>query len=160
MQQLHHNPELTPYFYECCLRSGEPNLRSLALAKRLFETTINTQKKQLLVIDGLDEYAQFERKEILDYLVRLVYLRDEQEPGSLRMLVVSRDEPDIRISVHSLAVSTSLPRIITLSSADMEKDIRIYLNTWSSRIQQKYSILTDDQVQYIRNVVMGKSEGT
>ena len=66
-----------------------------------------------LIIDSLDECDQNERKLILEFFNELINLCDSTKPGKVRLLIASRDEPDIKKSL-SLAAMVRLGHQDTL----------------------------------------------
>ena len=158
-QLLDQHSELLPHCHSQKSHSGEPSLRSLVVAKRLLVDFCSAARKRFMIIDGVDEYETAERKQLLEFLVELVRLCDEDEPGKLRVLVVSQDFPDIRKELHNCKNPKILPKIISLSSADNKNDIHTFVGTWVNRIKEKYAPLGDEQCQYLLNLTVEKAHG-
>jgi vacuolar-type H+-ATPase subunit F/Vma7 len=151
-------PDLMPYCHSRYTTSGEPALRSAPIAKRLLEDLCITIPRQFIVVDGLDECEVVERKQILEFLVQLASTCDLEEPGKLRILIVSQDYPDIKRTLHSSTNTRIVPRIITLPSTDNENDIRIFVNDWAGKVKEKHD-LDNDQTDYIKQLTVKRAQG-
>ncbi|KAM0431863.1 hypothetical protein ACHAPT_005115 [Fusarium lateritium] len=81
----------------------------------------------------------------------VVNLCDSTNPGKVRVLILSRDEPDIR---RALATAT----VIRLSRQDTLQDIESYIQHHAGLLQQKFK-LPDDDREYIEQYVLDKSDG-
>lgn len=159
-QLLDQFPQLLPPCHTRQTSSGEPTLRSLPLAKKLFEDFAFTIPKLFIIVDGLDECEQMERKQILDFFVEVVGKCDTEEPGKLRVLFVSQDYADIRKALHSSSIARIVPKVISLSSSDNERDICSYVRIWVDRIANKYTPLNEELLEYLRNLTVARAKGT
>jgi hypothetical protein len=153
-QLLDKYPDLLPPCHTKHSTSGEPSLRSLSLAKQLFENFCSTVPKLFVVIDGLDECEPYERKQLLDTFVEVVTQCDIDDPGKLRVLFISQDFADIRRGLEKLA-----PEIVTLSPRDNNGDIQTYVRGWVDRIADKYDPFTHDLAEYLRNLTVSRAKG-
>ena len=139
--------------------SGEPVLRSFRLAKKLFEDFCSIPKKIFIVIDGLDECEQNERKQLLEFLIEIVTQCDTSEPGKLRIMIVSQDYVDIRKALHSSSASKIVPSIVAMSATDNEGDIKSYVHHWVERIAAKNEPFDDEAKEYLRNLTVERAKG-
>jgi Cdc6-like AAA superfamily ATPase len=157
-QLLEQYSQLLPHCHTKQTNSGEPSLRSMTIAKKLFEDFCMTVPKVFIIIDGLDECEQIERRQLLECLIDVVGQCDATEPGRLRIMIVSQSYQDIRKILHSSSVARVVPRIINLSLCDNESDIKTYVRSKVDRIVSKFE-LTDDIAEYLRNLTVTRSKG-
>ncbi|ORY16158.1 C2H2 domain-containing protein [Clohesyomyces aquaticus] len=157
-QLLDQYPDLMPHCHTRQASSGEPVLSSPNTARKLLEDFCLTIPKQYIIIDGLDECEQSERKQILELFVQLVTQSEADEPGKLRVLFVSQDYVDIKRALHNSMNAKVTPRTISLSSMDNERDIRVYVNDLTTQIAQKHG-LDGDQVDYLRDLTISRAQG-
>jgi hypothetical protein len=144
--------DLAPYCHDKYLASGELTLTSPNLAKQLLDVFCQRIQKQYIIIDGLDECGITERKLILSFFTAMVDRYDAQDPGRIRVLFVSQDENDIKKALPTASV-------IALGPTDNENDIRSFVRTWTTKIQQKHE-LHNDQADYIIDSTCAKARGT
>ncbi|KAI1629298.1 hypothetical protein EDD37DRAFT_616633 [Exophiala viscosa] len=120
--------------------------------RTMLRMMVLTLDKIFLIIDGLDECEQQDRKLLLSFLAELVSECDVQDPGKLRVLLVSRDEPDIRRSLPDFVQ-------IAVKPADNERDIKHFINGWRQRIQAKFEELEEADLDYICTSTLNRAEG-
>jgi Cdc6-like AAA superfamily ATPase len=157
-QIVHQYPKLMAFCHSKSASNGEPVLRSPASAKRLLEACCQMVPKLFIVVDGVDELEPKDRKDLLDAIVNLVSVCDADEAGKLRVLIVSQEYSDIRKALHSTATSRMAPKIISLSVADNEDDIRIYVSDLARRIKYEHE-LDDDQTEYLKERTVKQARG-
>lgn len=153
-------PDMLPVCHTRRTQSGDPILRSLAQAKKLLEEFCTSIPKVFIIVDGLDECEQIERKQALDILMEITSRCDASEPGKLRILFVSQEYADIRRALHSAAVSRMTPKTINISDADNEADIRTYTKSWVDEIAIKFKPFSADMQDYLRNLTIANAKGT
>jgi len=158
-QLLDHYPQMLPPCYTRRSSSGEPSLRSLNQAKRLFEDFCFTIPKLFIIVDGLDECERAERSQLLDMLTELVGQRDAVDPGTIRLLIASQDHADIRRGLHSSAITKIAPKMLQISEKDNEGDIKAYTRMWVDRIEAKFPLFTEDMKEYLRNLIVANAKG-
>lgn len=134
-------------------------MRSFHLAKKLFEDFCSIPDKIFIVIDGLDECEQIERKQLLEFLVEIVTQCDTSDPGKLRVMVVSQDFVDIRRALHSSSAGKIVPNVVSMCSKDNEGDIRSYVRTWVERIAANNEPFDDEAKEYLRNLTVERANG-
>ncbi|PVI07637.1 C2H2 domain-containing protein [Periconia macrospinosa] len=139
--------------------SGEPILRTFPLALSILEYICATVPRLFLVIDGIDECEQNDRKLLLDSLIKIASEADNDEPGRLRLLVVSQEYPDIRKALNSSSVARVRPNIVSLSETDNEGDIKVYVREWVDKITEKHGPFDEDGKQYLRNLTVSRAKG-
>lgn len=142
---------LIPYYHDEGVRSGEVSLQSTKLCKNLLRHMLLNIPKAFLVIDGLDECEDAERRLIMDFLSEVINLCDSKTPGKVRVLILSRDEPDIR---RALAIAT----VVRVGRKDTLQDIKSYVQYHAGQVQQKFE-LPDADREYIEQNVFDKSDG-
>jgi hypothetical protein len=143
--------ELVPYCHEKYLASGEAMLSSIHTAKQLLELLCEKLPRLYLVVDGLDECTETERRVALNYLNGLVDKMDSSVPGKLRLLVVSQEEGDIKKLLATAAC-------LKLSPEHNEADIRSYVEKEMATIQRKFE-LDRAQVVHITEATCSRSHG-
>lgn len=159
-QLLDQYPDLLPPCHRKQTSSGEPILRTFQLALNILEYFCATVPKLFLVIDGIDECEQNDRKMLLDNLIKIVSEADNDEPGRLRLLVVSQEFPDIRKALNSSSVDRVRPNIVSLSEADNKTDIKFYIRKWVDKIAEQHSPFDEELKQYLRKLTFAKAKGT
>lgn len=155
--------DLLPSFYTRRTSSGDASLRSLHVAKKLLDDCCYIVPKLFLVVDGLDECDPTDRRETLEILTRLAGECNVNEPGKLRVLVVSQQYPDIQRAFQSCGANKLAPKIIALSEEDVEGDIRAYVRIWIDKIATKNASdenpFSDDMKEYLRNLTLVNAKG-
>ncbi|KIV79744.1 hypothetical protein PV11_07289 [Exophiala sideris] len=128
----------------------------LSPSEKTFRTMLRmmvlTLDKIFLIVDGLDECDQKDRKPLLTLLSELVSECDFQDPGKLRVLVVSRDEPDIRRNLPDFVE-------VAVKPADNERDIKHFIIGWRQKIQAKFEDLGEADLDYICTSTLNRAEG-
>jgi hypothetical protein len=157
---LGQNTQLLPPCYTRCTSSGEPVLRSLSQATRLLHDICAILSKTYIIIDGLDECEQVERKHIVDALMDIVGLCEKTDPGKLRVLFVSQNFADIKRALYHPSPSRPVPQTIQLSDTDNQSDINTYVRIWAGRIAEKYSPFSDDMIEYLQNLTVHNAKGS
>lgn len=155
-QLLDEFPLLLPPCHTKHSTSGEPSLRSLSIAKQLFENFCSTVPKLFIIVDGLDECEQYERKQLLETFMEVIIQSEADEPGKLRVLFVSQNYPDIR---RGLEKEKLIPKIVALSASDNEGDIQTYVRGWVHRISIKFDPFLEDLAEYLRNLTVARAKG-
>ncbi|CAI6333480.1 unnamed protein product [Periconia digitata] len=159
-QLLDEYPSLLPQCYTRQTTSGEPSLRSLPLAKKLMEDFCATVPKMFLIIDGIDECEQMERKQLLEFLMGIVSQADNDEPGKLRVLFVSQEYADIKRVLHSSSATRVVPKSVSLlQQKDNEGDIQTYVKGWVDRIANQHAPFEAELVDYLRNLTISRAKG-
>ncbi len=118
-----HDSAVLPLLYDKRAASSEIRLDSLATLKDLLETAISSAAKVAIVVDGLDECEESERKRALAYLIPLIKKADAGIPGSVRALFTSQDLADMRTKLRKA-------NVIALMAQDNMADIRAYTEQW------------------------------
>ncbi|OAL34641.1 hypothetical protein AYO20_06058 [Fonsecaea nubica] len=103
------------------------------ITKKLFRTVSGEGQRQYIVVDGLDECQQEERRSLLPFLTSLVKGVNDGEPGKLRVLIISQEEPDIRGLLSDAEE-------LTITRDDNSQDIRAFVQAWTVKIQEKFGL--------------------
>lgn len=146
-QQRH----LVPFYHDEGISSGEVPLQSIKLCKKLLRYMLQNIPKGFLAIDGLDECDVNERKSLLDFLNEIVNLCDSTNPGKIRILILSREEPDIK---KYLSIGT----VVRLDSRDTLQDIELYVQHRAVLVQSKFNLKAEDR-EYIEQNVLDRTQG-
>ncbi|KAK8073631.1 hypothetical protein PG994_004530 [Apiospora phragmitis] len=147
--------QFMPVFYEKYIESGHTSLTSTAMAKDLLKLMCQCLSRGFIVIDGLDECEEHQRKESLDFVHGLVSTCDTSDPGKLRVLFTSRDEPDIR---RLMTPAT----IFGLRVEDTQRDIAVYVEAQTTKLREAWCIpggLSETYIQYIKQNVKDRADG-
>jgi hypothetical protein len=158
-QLLEQHPNLLPPCHSRLTSSGQTILQSLSIAKKLLNDLCVSIPKLYIVVDGLDECEQGERKEFLKILTEIVAKCDLDDAGKLRVVLVSQDYPDIWKALSSATSTRLTPRVIKLSHTDVEKDIHTYVRVWVDKITDKFSPLSSDITEYLCNLTEANAKG-
>ena len=114
---------LTNLYRQCGSGARQPSTESLQ--STLF-TILSGFRHAYLIVDALDECT--ERRELLDWIEEITLRRN----GNVHLLVTSRQERDIEISLQSLG-----PSRICLEKESVGQDIATYLD-WTLRDDQQW----------------------
>ncbi len=144
-QCLPHDAAALPFLYDKCATSAEAKLESPAMLKDLLQTVIKGADKVTIVIDGLDECDEPERKQTLSYLLPLIDDANRDSPGSVRALFTSQDVADMRRQLRKAEV-------MTLAARDNAADIRAYTEHWARQIQARFDLPSDHVERIIKHV--------
>ncbi|RKL34624.1 hypothetical protein BFJ72_g9356 [Fusarium proliferatum] len=143
--------QLVPYYYDEAIKSGEITLQSVKHCKTLLLHMLQNIPKAYLIVDGLDECDDNERKAILSFLQETLSICDSLNPAKLRALILSRDERDIK---KALAMAT----MIRFGQQDTLQDMKVYVECKASAIQDIFRFRDADR-EYIEQYVLDKSDG-
>ncbi|KAF2096252.1 C2H2 domain-containing protein [Rhizodiscina lignyota] len=128
---------LVPFCSDKRMLSGEVVLSSTSLASQLIKLFCETLPKIFMVVDGLDECEPGQRKLFLSEITSLIARCDEQEPGRLRVLIISQDFKDIERAFSTLV---SPPGVTSLEARDIKDDIRVFVLDKCSLLQHKFEL--------------------
>ena len=145
------NGQLRPHILETKNKTEELKLISPQAGKDLMAECLQVLEKTCIIIDGLDECDKDVRGDIISLFVRLTKVQNDTVPGSLRILFISTNEPDIRKPL-SKAVC------LTLKNTDNSSEMQDYARVWAKRIQESHP-LTDQKMQEIISKVMNRADG-
>ncbi|CAH0046236.1 unnamed protein product [Clonostachys solani] len=154
IQLLPKTPDLLSYIYEKAAMSSDSVLSSPELAKDLLEILINNCAKNrtiFLVLDGIDECENQQRKEIACWFQARSDALPANEQKNFRCLFVSQDDGVSRKWFNQL------PKI-TISSVDSKADIKDFATVWHKRIEEKFGELRTPGL-HIANIVSARSQG-
>jgi hypothetical protein len=131
-QIIYINIESLPYVYDECSKSSELTLDSVDFLKNLIESALDGPDTIWIVLDGLDECERKEKKKILMWITSLV--KSEQQPGRIRVLIISQDEGDIRKQLAKRP-------FISLNEAPQHKQaIHTYATRKAFKIRKKFGL--------------------
>lgn len=160
-QLLEQHGELLPLCHTRRSLSGEPTLRSLHQARKLFEDCCFAQPNAFLIVDGLDECELIERKQAVEVLTAVVAQCNLAQQGTLRALFVSQEYVDIKKALHSDADGRLAPQVLKLLEANIVKDISVYVKFWEDKIVAKFpEDFTEERKNYLRDLTIENSKGS
>ena len=142
---------LLHYLYEEASTSGDAVLSSFEMATRLLEVAVQTFPRTYIVLDGLDEYAREDRKEIANLFQDIVSSIPKSQKGFLRCLFVSQEDGTARKDL------SMIPRI-KITRDDNKADIHAFCQEWHERIEKKFGDLKEE-IHLVRNVVTARAQG-
>lgn len=134
-----------PFYYDSAVVSGEVSMATVKSAKNLLANLLQALPKTYLVIDGLDECEADQRKMTLDFLNEQVDACDQSDPGNIRLLVMSRNESDIK---KGLAMSTAI-RMVDDDTAD---DLKVYIEHRVKGLQATFGLSESDRSFIEKNI--------
>lgn len=132
-QLISRNEDILPFVYDKQASSGEVTLQSTKLLREVFDVVLAAIDKVVIILDGLDECEKEERKTTLSWLQTTIAKVIDTNPGSLRVLIFSTDEPDIRRSLSNATIKR-------LETLDNRSDILSYIEIWSCKIAEKFEL--------------------
>jgi hypothetical protein len=147
-QLLHQHPGLLPYYYEKAYSSAEAVLTSLSLAKELLEIGLKFGSKTYIIIDGVDECAREERKQIATWFRHLIEELPSIQPDHIRCLFISQDDGPAR---KDFSILPSLK----IHTANVQGDIEQYASRRALEIQVKFELHDLQRIDMIRKVTEG-----
>jgi NACHT domain len=150
-QLLKYDHDLLPWCYDLYLNSGQLSLSSGDLCKEILKAVLTNGDKTFVVVDGIDECDKIEARLLLNVLCDLVTVCDSQNPGKLRVMVVSQDEPDIRRNLSAFSE-------LSLKVIGNEGDIHRFVDVWCGKIQGKFE-LEEGERNYIFESTCHRANG-
>ncbi|KAH7381988.1 hypothetical protein BKA64DRAFT_584001 [Cadophora sp. MPI-SDFR-AT-0126] len=150
-QLLNNHRELVPYYWDKMVSTGETVLTTTHLAEGLLKTILEKAESSRIIVDGLDECNADQRKLLLAFFTNIVGIRDEKEPGKLRVVFMSQDYNDIQ---KALQAATNFQ----LSEEENKADIETYVHEQTSMIQQKFDLETAT-ARDIEETTCGRARG-
>ncbi|KAN0096736.1 hypothetical protein V8E51_015541 [Hyaloscypha variabilis] len=153
-QLMNQYRELIPYCYDKYVSSGEVSLCSIELAEQLLKTFLEKISKHFIIIDGLDECHSAKRKLLLKFLNSTVNEYDDRTGevlGTLRVLLVSQNFPDIATALQTAS-------ILTITMEDNKNDIKSFVHELSKKIREKFSLSTQ-QAEFIEDSTCIRAQG-
>ncbi|KFA81095.1 hypothetical protein S40288_00970 [Stachybotrys chartarum IBT 40288] len=156
-QALHRNREILPIMHERRMngKRGVEVLDDDAAARTLLELQCDVPAKHFIVIDGVDEIKETERKSLVATLCSIVNRSDDYTPGRIRVLLVSNDSHDLNKTVQNAG-----DRIGTyeLNRGKLQKDIELYVKKQVEVLQSKFD-LNESDAQCAWHLVCIHSQG-
>lgn len=122
----------------------------------------NTDTKFYIIVDGLDECEQVERKQILEALMAIASecnTGPSGTAGKLRVLFVSQNYTDIKKAIDSQANNKGTPNIVQIHDTDTKGDIETYTRHWVNEIDRKFGPFGDDVTKFIRHLTVHNARG-
>jgi hypothetical protein len=159
-QLIAQNPQLLPPCYKRYVSSGISTLRSFAVATRLLEDICIILPKIYIVVDGLNECENIERKQVVETMMQIVNQCEKAEPGKLRLLFVSQNFADIHRALHNSSRNRLAPLVFHLSDADNKNDINTYVRAWVARIAANNAPFSEDLMDYLQRMVISNAAGS
>jgi hypothetical protein len=150
-QLLRQQPAILPYLYDECLKSAKATLTSSQDCIRLLGTVLQAVQQTFLIVDGIDECEQKERKAMLNFFT-LTITSDDIPPGKVRALFISQQLSDIKTMLH-------MADSIQLTKDYSELDIRNFAVKRAFEIQKKFKFMPDPAREHIVKLVCDGADG-
>ncbi|KAK5046236.1 hypothetical protein LTR84_008379 [Exophiala bonariae] len=144
---------LMPWCYEQYTTSNQLSLRDEAQCIDMLRSILLSNKKTFVVLDGIDECERKDRQLLLSFFTRAVAACESNDPGSLRIALLSRDEDDIR---RALAGAISE---IKITPAENERDMKRYIKLRCNEVKDKFEELRADAIKYISDSTFLRADG-
>lgn len=142
---------LLSWCYDQFMGSNQSSPAEKVCREMVRMTFLNTDKI-FIIIDGVDECEPKESKLILNFFGQLVSECESQDPGKLRVMFVSRDEPELRKNLSTF-------REVALRSDDNERDMKRFIDEWCRKIQSKFEELSEEDLKYISTSTLYRADG-
>ncbi|KAH8800405.1 hypothetical protein F5884DRAFT_863111 [Xylogone sp. PMI_703] len=150
-QLLRQNQSILPYLYDECLKSAKVTLATSQDCIKLLRTVLQAVPQTFLIIDGIDECDQKERRLILNFFISSI-TDNSITPRKLRGLFISQELNDIKSALH-------IADVIQLRKDHNESDIRNYAEKWAKRIQERFRVMPDKAREHIVKLVCEGADG-
>ncbi|KAH7032709.1 uncharacterized protein B0I36DRAFT_99861 [Microdochium trichocladiopsis] len=151
-QMLRHFQDLLPVCHEKKAK-GQVTLNHEETAQILLELFADADMNQFIIIDGIDSCNSETRRVVVNFLAKLAERCEEFRPGKLRVLLVSRDLPDIR----KLKVVEGATTIIEMTTRHVQDDIGLYIDGKKAKMKDRG--LDENDIQRIRRQILRRSDG-
>jgi hypothetical protein len=124
-------------------------------AKSLLDLFFDVIPNQYIIIDGLDECEKPEIRQCLSLLTTVVSRQDNIDPGRLRLLVVSRDIPEIKKHLTADGATANIVKIQPQDNEDaIAKYVRQCIDLFPSALK-----LNKDERERIKELTCSKAKG-
>jgi hypothetical protein len=150
-QLLRQQPVILPYLYDECLKSAKVTLSSSQDCIRLLGTVLQAVPQTFLIVDGIDECEQKERKAMLNFFTSTI-TSDDIAPGKVRALFISQQLSDIMTGLH-------MADSMQLTKNHIELDIRNFAVKRAFEIQKKFNLIPDLAREHIVKLVCDGADG-
>lgn len=150
-QILHQDKDLLTYFYEERTKSKEAVLSVPDQVRRLLALAFQRCKNTYIILDGLDECKRDDRKEIVQWFIRLVEKLPVNEPSRIRCLFTSRDDGAGRKDFDGMFS-------LSIRQEDMRGDLQHYCQYQADKLKTKLW-LSLDKTQEISEIVFNRAGG-
>lgn len=143
---------LLPWCYEQYIGSNQLSLIDDKICRGILMALFLCNNRTFVVLDGLDECEQKDRRLFLNFFEQAMSVCESYDPGKLRLMIVSRDEYDIR-----KALRTSSEILIT--PTDNGDDMKRFVGVWCKRIHEKFEELDQCEIDYISESTLDRADG-
>lgn len=154
------NEELLPLCFEKSESSGDTILTDTGIVKSLIEAFFEYNRRQYVIIDGLNECDMVEVKQVSEFFMsQVVRCDNEIKQGQLRVLFVSQKVPEL------VKFMPEEDACIELRARDNADDIRAYVRERISDFSvprttsSGFNLSESDKTQ-IESIICHRSEGS
>lgn len=145
---------LIAYCYDKKDSSGQQHLTT-GDAKPLLDLFFDIVPYQYIIIDGLDECEKPEIRQSLSLLTSVIARQDNIDPGSLRLLVVSRDIPEIK---KPLSCEGTTAKIFKIEAENNKDAISMYVTQRLKEFPRALN-LNENEIERIRDLTCNRAKG-
>jgi hypothetical protein len=151
---------LVPYFWMKAKSSGQGTLVAHQLTQSLIKLSCERILKQFIIVDGLDECPKEERHILLSFLAEIIDKTEDDEPGKLRVLIVSQAEADIAetLSKDCRARPNLSVQQFAIQQRHNKDEIEIFVKMWTDRIAEKFN-LSVEETEFIQRMMSERTAG-
>jgi hypothetical protein len=150
LHQLKSN-NLLAYLFDEKSKSGMTTLLTDTLARKLLDVATKSHQKVYIIIDGIDECDNEQRKEIVTAFETLWDSLPPSDNDTLRCMFISQDDRAARRDFSKMVS-------IRITEDHIKDDIRAYAKTWSSKIGERFDLSAEKQ-RYMEDMITDKAEG-
>lgn len=156
-QALKYDKDLLPHFYEKTIDSEDEYLSSYRKAKELLQVALdNSTTPYYIVLDGLDECEEIERRTILSWIQSLNISEpaadsNQPVPEKVHIFVGSTEETDIKKKLSAFAKKR-------LRKESVRHGLQLYLEKRKDKIRDKFG-LSDPELTTIMNDILLRAQG-
>lgn len=161
IREIEEFKHLIAYCFDKKSGSGQQQLNNDDAARSLLDLFFDIIPCQYIIIDGLDECSKPDMKLSLSLLNSVVARQDGRQAnakaGSLRLLIVSRDTPEIRRHLSADAI-TANTNIVKIEVRDNEDAILKYVDRRMTEFHSNIC-LSKEELEQIRDNICNRAKG-
>jgi hypothetical protein len=150
-QLLSSQHALLPWCYDQFVSSDQLS-PSERICKEMIRMALLNIDKTFIIVDGVDECEPKERKPLLSFIGQMISECESRAPGKLRVMLTSRDEPDIRKYLTTFVELRMRPD-------DNERDMKRFIRGWCQKIKEKFEELSEGDLNCISTHTFERADG-
>lgn len=150
-QLLSSQNALMPWCYDRFAISDQLS-PSERICKEMTRMALLNSGRAFIIVDGLDECEPEERKALLGFMGQMISECESRDPGKLRVMFTSRDEPDIRKHITTFVELAIKPN-------DNERDMKKFIRGWCQKIKANFDELSEGDLNCISTYTFERADG-